>query len=263
MSTLQDKIFISTCTSDKASKLRYHLNNRGAKLVDLQMIEIERAGITENLKYAFDNINLFDWIIFTSSHGVSNFFELMKKHNHPPEWSQTIKFATIGKATSSKLMDYGVQADFVSMGNRSKKMVREMTTVLGNKTRHILHPAGNLTGGVLAAELGKTHKIFSLVVYKTVPVQTIMHEVLNKIYAGEYDLIFFFSPSAFRNFISIIKPEFRSGCLRIACIGKTTERAVQDMGYSPLVVAQKSDIEGMIKETEIYYEKQLIKTSKL
>ena len=258
MSGLKSKLIISTCSTEKFKKLKEAFHTRGAELLHHPMIDIVQEKGNAVSSETFAKLDNFDWIIFTSSYGVSSFFALSEIYKVPSDIFGRIRFATIGKSTSRELLAYGYLADFENSGNTSLDMAKELIEVLGKESLNILHPTGNLSGTGILTVLGERHNLTRLFVYNTLPVKKTNPDIINRISKGDYDIILFFSPSAFHFFILKHEKVTLLHPMRIASIGKTTTMAIHELGFEPLVVAEESTMEGMINGLEAFYNNKTV-----
>ncbi|MCF6366346.1 MAG: uroporphyrinogen-III synthase [Bacteroidales bacterium] len=254
MSALNGKIIISTCTEDKAQKLSKLLNPKGASVYNFPMIEIKEA---ENnflqIKETLNNIESYNWVIFTSSNGVKYFFYWLKKFNIPLIFNNT-RFAVIGKSTANSLKSFGINPNYISHSKNSKEFAKELVEITNSSTKQILIPTGNLASDNLKNILCKTRKCHYLTVYNTHETKQQWDTLISVIEKDSYDIILFFSPSAVRGMINKLPNNINISNLKCVAMGSTTERSLSQKKIKSLFIPSIPNIETMVRELEEYYE---------
>lgn len=112
----------------------------------------------------------------------------------------------------------------------------------------ILLPQGNLADNSLKDSLEKSgHEVTKLVVYET---RKPTHQI--QLDLDSLDAIIFTSPSTAKNFLELTRSTSAIETA-IACIGTTTYKAVQDLGFKNSICAKEHSSEGLIQVLEEYF----------
>ncbi|MCD6202703.1 MAG: uroporphyrinogen-III synthase [Bacteroidales bacterium] len=254
---LSGRLFISTCTDNKADRLKNLLERKSAGLLMMPLIYIEKADISPEIKYMQDHISSFDWVFFTSGYSIRYFFEFMDQTSHSPKWREQLKFAVIGKSTEKLLSQHGIHADFVNTGAGSLKMAEHFLRKVTKTGKRILIPTGNLADKRVTTLLLKSHEVFPVEVYRTKMTNRPDKKAMDVISSGKYDMILFLSPSAFHNFLSICHPILMKKRYRLGCIGQTTAKAIASAGFVPEIVAGGRGIDDLVYHLEKHYSQVL------
>jgi hydroxymethylbilane synthase len=249
---LKNKIIISTRAIESGDTLPGLLLAQGAKVLSLPMIEVKQSEINDVEKNIFKNVNLFDWVFFTSKHGVVNFFKHLITVKGNTELPKTLKIAAIGNKTALELEYYGFSANFISEGNTSEEFLEQFYKSENPANLKVLLALGNLANDVLLDILSKENKVTRINVYDTLKPETADATILDAIKNDLYDLIIFTSPSTFQNFCSFVDNNILKK-LKIASIGSTTTKSIADAGLEPLVTAAKSNAEGLCEAIVEFY----------
>lgn len=234
------KTLISTQMPQQFDRLQALLRNK-VRLINIPMIKIERAELTDDLQYAVNNADTYNWIIFTSMRAVEHFFEIYSKNINT---LASVKFACIGKSTQQELSKYEISTDYLNPGKTSIDFANHL--ISNNIIKHgdkVLHPTGNRAGKMLKTELLKICNFNTVVIYNTLAIENINKDDLNIIKNQKYELILFTSPSAFINFVEITKHDNRDYKLKIASIGSITNKTINNLGYEVLLTADKPDLQ--------------------
>lgn len=252
MSSLFDKVIISTRPLTKNDSIKNQLFAKGAVVLDFPMIKICAADLTIEIKDSLQQITTYQWIVFTSKNGVDYFFQFLNRLNIKTDDLSSIKIAVLGKKTSEEVLKNNCRPYLISSGNTSADLLSELADKI-KPTEKVLLALGELAENTLEKGLFNPGKINRINVYKTIKPDIISTEIIEKIKKDNYDIILFTSPSGVHYFYKIMIDNKMVVDLRTACIGKTTERAILQNNCKPLVVSQKSNAESLVKELETFF----------
>lgn len=249
---LKDKVIISTRAIESGDTLPDLLKAQGAKLLSLPMIEINRSHLRLDEVELMKNLDFFDWIIFTSKHGVSNFFKQLIGLKGNTELPESVKIAVIGVKTALEFDYYGYAPDFINEENTSGDLIRLFYVKHKPENLKILLALGTLADNSLFDRLSLENKVYRINVYKTDKPEIADPTILEIIKNDKYDLIVFTSPSTFHHFCLFYDVDL-IGKLKMVSIGSTTTKAIKDAGFEPLFTAKKSNAEGLRDAIIEYY----------
>jgi uroporphyrinogen-III synthase len=254
MKSLKNRVIISTRPLSDNDIISDYLSEKGATVLEFPMIEICPAEINDKIRNAINNLNSFQWIIFTSKNGVTQFFKIISQFSFLS--SQFLfKIAVIGEKTAREVIKYGVTPHYISSGNTSEEMLNELINNHIKPKDNVLLILGKLAKDTLEKGLSQIAEVTRIDVYQTLPAKVYSKYILEKIIKDNYDLLIFTSPSGFNNFMTIINENKCFNKFRIACIGKTTEKEILKHKQNPLKVASKSEGLSFAKEIEKYFSK--------
>ncbi len=250
---LKEKTFISTVNQSKTTEIRSIFEHLGAVVFDFPMIEIVPAEITDNQKETFNNLEKFDWIIFTSSNGIKYFYHFIEKFNISQTKFADCKIAVLGKGTLKALENNQRTANFVGSRNTADDLANELIHNNLIQNKKILLALGNLASDRTEKKLFEFANVQRIDVYKTIKPKEKNSEVINLVISDKYDLILVTSPSAIDNFVETIGRSNLPDNLRIASIGKVTAQAVEKHGFKNEIIAKTSTYLGLAEEITKYY----------
>ena len=95
--------------STMAEKLRV----LGAEVLELPAIRTAPLKDQSKLYHAFEKLDTYQWVAFTSPTGVKVFFEEMKKTKTDMRKMCNVKIAAIGKGTQKALEERGLFPDLI------------------------------------------------------------------------------------------------------------------------------------------------------
>ncbi len=250
---ISGKVFISTRPAGRSQNLGKLLKEQGAELMEMPMIEIQKAQLSTYQNDLLTNTNQFDWIVFTSSNGVIHYFDHLKSASGTYNISVNTKIAVIGKDTGSELNSFGHYPSYTSRRSTGEAFSEELTELFKGKNLNVLLPVGNLARRTIENKLKGIAGVVRLNVYNTEMPCNINYKVLNRIQENNYDMIIFTSNSGFKNFCLIAENKINLNSLRIACIGSTTAEAVRQAGVQPLITSKKMNSSGIAEAIIDYY----------
>lgn len=249
------KTFISTRPAGKSEKLAKLLAASQAKLLSYPMIEITPARLTEQEFKHFEEIETFDWVILTSINAVHFFMNTGSKISDFEHKIKKVRFAAVGIKTAEALKSYAIHPHFVGEEATGASLANGLLNLLKGQHSKILYPTSNLTTGYIPNALQQVATVYKIAIYQTVAPQTNHSEMLSVLQNNAYDIIYFFSPSAFHNFHNVVGKQMPLDQLKVASIGPTTYDAICNAGLTPVFSAQEHTEEGLYAETVAYFNK--------
>jgi uroporphyrinogen III methyltransferase/synthase len=233
---------------EQAQELSEKLRELGATTIELPTIKIIPAENNDILDEALERLNEYDWVIFTSVHGVRFFMKRMTELNIAPSALKKVMLAAIGPATASALERTVKKPELVPTEFLSWKIADGLGDVKG---RRILLPRADIASKKLPDLLRKRGALVEEVVaYRTIIPPDLTRDRLTCIFAGGVDLITFTSPSTVRNLARVLGPskldQFLS-VLKVACIGPVTVEATKELGINVDIVSEIHTIDALVE----------------
>jgi uroporphyrinogen-III synthase len=245
MTSLQGKTFITTGSAETSISLATQLAETGAQVFTLPMICISPIPINEEIFKTLQNLESYDWLMFTSKYGVKMFFKALLEVTNSYKLPNEMQIACVGKQTAETLEHYEYSAIYVSSKNNGKDFAQELTDLLPSATR-ILFPTGNLTHDMIALTVPQFIQIQKLLVYKTEAPETFNSKICEKIIQNQYDRIIFTSPSGVTNFVEIFRRTIDIRDLRVVSIGPTTTERLNSFAIKDIIQAKEYNAQGII-----------------
>ncbi len=250
------KKIVVTRARAQASDLVALLSDMGAECIEMPVIKIIKPTDNSYLVDAVENINSFDWVVFTSVNGVTFFFETLFNAKKDVRALGNIKFACIGPATEKKLKKFGIICDIIPETYRAESVVKAFSTV-NLKNQRMLLPRAKKARSILPDELKKMGaNVSEIIAYETIPEDTDKDQLSKLFEEKAIDMITFTSSSTVENFISLVpEDKFKyivsNAC--IACIGPITENTALSNGIKPNITAQEFTIPGLVASIINYF----------
>jgi uroporphyrinogen-III synthase len=245
MSSLSGKRILITRPRSQAAELVEKLIGLGAIPVLFPTIEIAPAEDPSALDQAIEQLDTYDWILFTSVNGVDSFFTRMKELGKGSAAMRKMRVAAIGPATAQSLEEKGVVASYIPEEYIAESIPPGLGDIFG---RRILLPRADIARKALVDELKKLGAIPNEVVAYQTRLAQPRPEELAELEKG-IDVATFTSSSTVRNFLKLVGD--RAGDLLkgavIACIGPITAETARACGLTVDLVAGEYTVDGLVQ----------------
>jgi len=249
------KKVVVTRARAQASDLTNALNQLGAQVIEFPTIEIQPPESYSQLDQAIEEIESYDWIVFTSVNGVDYFTDRLITKDHDWRDLKGIKICAIGPQTAERLSSLGLQIDFVPPEYRAEGIIEGLKE-RGIEGKKILLARAAVARDILPEELAKLGAQVTVApTYQTVVPEPTPEEIVA--ISETVDLITFTSSSTVKNFKKLWdkKTEAFSGSL-IAAIGPITANTAKEEGFKVDIEATEYTIHGLVQAILAYYQGQ-------
>lgn len=227
------------------------LRNLGATTIELPTITILPPNTMNRLDKSILMILHYDWVIFTSVHGVRFFRQRLEALGESPDKLKQVKVAAIGPATAAALEQLGKEPDYVPAQYLSEKIAVGLGDVKGKR---ILLPRADIASKKLPELLRQRGaKVEEVVAYRTVIPEDLSADRLKSVLNQGIDVVTFTSPSTVRNLAQIVGPNELQVLLKgvkVACIGPVTAEATKKLGIHADIVARTHTIDDLVEAIE-------------
>jgi uroporphyrinogen III methyltransferase/synthase len=244
---LTGKRIVITRPRAQAEEFAHALIAEAAQPIFFPVIEIAPLDNYSVLDSALLKLEQYDWVIFTSIHGVDSFFKRLEflDINHVPAG---LRIAAIGPKTALCLSMHGVAADFVPNEYTAEVILPGLGEDVSGE--RFLLPQSDLAREFLAKEIRSAGGLVDEVVAYHTRTAHPDPSAVETLRSG-VDVITFASPSSVKSFMNVLvecgldASDFPGNPL-IACIGPVTASAVREAGLPVHVEAKEHTISGLI-----------------
>lgn len=237
-----------TRPTDQASALADRLLASGAIPIELPTIEIAPPESYTQLDNAIWRLGIYDWIIFTSVHGVQFFLNRLSALGFKPSILEPVRIAAVGPSTAAALETSGRKPDYIPQEYLTEKIANGLGDV---REKRILLPRTDIASKSLP-EILRTlgARVDEVTAYRTLTPSNLSAEKLAPILAGGIDLVIFTSPSTVRNLARVLVAEdfAKLSKCRVACIGPVTAEAARELGFHVDILAKNHTIDSLVEE---------------
>lgn len=246
------KRVIITRSRTQSSKLTGALEECGACCTEIPSICItDPSDNFESLDQGIQNMDNYDWVVFTSQNGVDFFFKRLHKNGYDARHMGGVKLAAIGPATARQLELYGVRADCVPKEYKAEDLLEALLPHV-NEASRIFIPRAKVARNVLPEGLRKRGGHVDVAeAYQTLPDEESKAQLISMLENHEADIITFTSSSTV---VSLMKQldgrlELLQG-VTLASIGPITARALQTYGLTSHIISDTYTIKGLTEAIE-------------
>jgi len=247
-----------TRAREQARELVHRLEALGAETVKMPTIRIVPPADSGPLDTACDEVETFDWIVFTSVNGVQRFMRRFLERRDVRDL-KGVGLCTVGPATAAALAVYGVRVDLTAEEYRSEGVAESLVRTGRVAGSRILLPRAEVARAILADALRQAGaQVVEVVVYRTVAaVEGSGPDMYRLLLDRQIDAVTFTSASTVRSFVRAIGEEQAPDLLRstvIAAIGPVTAEAAQQLGLVAAVVPAEYTVSGLVEALVGYFE---------
>ena len=255
---LRGKRILVTRGRSQALSLVQRIESLGGEVVEFPTIEIRPPESYGPLDQAINQIESYDWLIFTSVNGVEQFLNRFEKLEKNIADLTGIEVGAIGPETAKRLTAAQIQPSLVPKQYQAEGILEALIpeTVLGKR---ILIPRAAKARDILPETLRRWGARVDVVeAYQTVLPQIDVSALCKALREGTIDMITFTSSSTATNFAAMLRdrdlPRLLSRAV-IACIGPITRKTVEDLGMRPEVVSEEFTIPGLVSAMVDYFDR--------
>ena len=236
---------------DDSSPLMEDLEKLGAKIHVIHPLLIQPVDQGGYFDQALRSIGLFDWIVFTSVHGVEATFERMAEMKIDLRDYRDVKLAAIGPRTASHTALRFRSPDLTAEESIQESLALAFSNV---KDEKILYFRANLARNVLPTLLREKGAIVQDIV---------AYNIVRNLQPGDLpkevpDGFLFTSSESASVTIDLLKQEGDESWLNVAplfCIGPMTAKKVMSYGYAPCAVKKNFNSTGLVELVVSYFTK--------
>jgi uroporphyrinogen III methyltransferase/synthase len=232
-----------TATKALRRKLARGFEELGMEAVSVCDMELVKTPQIEMLRQEMKHMERYGWVLFTSQNAVSLFFEEWKKSGQDIRSLGKIRFAVLGSGTADKLLEYGIQADFIPSRYVVSVLAEEFAQAAGAGERVLIPRA--VQGSSVLTDVLKKHNVefLDIAVYDVAGSLTENISILDRL-----DYLVFVSASGVQAFFTGISERGISlpDTVKIVCIGEITEKKLDEYNGKADVVAGVSDVESLL-----------------
>ena len=235
---LAGKRILVTRARHQADSLAQLLEGHGAEVILCPTIEIRPPDSWRALDDAISKLRYYQWLVFTSSNGVSNFLRRFDELGHGRAELAALKICAVGKKTAERLIEERLQVDLTpqkfTAENLASAFIRKFGVGQRMRGTRMLLPAAKTTRDVIRPSLEKLGVVVDIVeAYQNVLPEVSSEELVALINNNPADYVIFTSPSTVNNLAVLLDSDQLSTYLpktRVACIGPVTAKAAEQCG---------------------------------
>jgi uroporphyrinogen III methyltransferase / synthase len=216
------------------------LREAGAGTVEIPTIEIRPPESWTRPDQVLTSGTTYDWVVFTSAHGVDAFRSRYPNHPLP-------QVAVVGPRTAARARALGIEVALVPGDYRVGGLLDALPVELTEQ--RFLLPRGDLADRTLTDALrARGARVDEVVIYRTVVPEAGRERLLEELDDGRIDCVTFTSGSTVRNLASMLgsaDAQRGLGGTKIAVIGPVTRKAVESLGWRVAIEPDEATVEAL------------------
>lgn len=239
------KVLVSR-PKQQAKELLEAIENEGGEALLLPMIELKPVRDQSLLYRAFDQLEIYDWLVFTSPNAVKFFFEAAENFGVKFYFYPDLKIATVGEKTKHSLEQLGYRTNFVPIQYTAEVLAENMDPEIEGK-KVLIPRSAKASDEYLKVFEKRGALVETIAIYDNQPLEY-PAKTMREFMACDFDYLTFTSPSAIQAFDANLKQAaLRLHEEQVVCIGPTTAKAAENLGYSVAAVADPHTVEGIVE----------------
>lgn len=235
---------VVTRASAQAAALSTRLVALGAEVLEMPATRIELTE-PERLRAALDELDAYDWLMFTSRNAVSIFWDSLRESRRDARALGKAKLCVVGPATADALREHGLEPDVLPLRFVAEGVLEALEFHEMRGTR-VLYASAEGARDVLPGGLRKLGAQVDVIpIYRTVPDGEGAERMAAALERGVVDLVTFTSASAVRAYVDAVGAGAAARA-PAASIGPITTEAARAAGLEVIVEAADSTIPGLV-----------------
>ncbi|MFQ5841905.1 MAG: uroporphyrinogen-III synthase [Thermodesulfobacteriota bacterium] len=251
------KRIVITRAQEQAGELTRLLRGYGAHVIEFPTIKIVPPDSWDPVDKAVENLEAYQWVIFTSTNGVKFFLKRLKLKKRRLREFSDLRFCAIGPRTAQEIEKTGAKVDVVPDQYYAEALVQRLGSEELEEKRILLARARKARD-LVPKELRKLGAAVDVVeVYQTI-MPNVSNKEIERVFQGNrIDLITFTSSSTVNHFVRMY--EEKGGLknplvgVAIAAIGPITADTLLRRGITPHIIPNSFTIRALTEAIVDYF----------
>jgi len=247
---LAGKRIVVTRAGAQAYSLVEQLQEAGGEVFEFPTIEIQPPESFAAFDEAVQNIERYDWLIFTSVNSVTPFLARLRLAGKSAAAVSSVQVGAIGPETARRLASSGISASFVPARYQAEGLLDAVKPET-MKGKRVLIPRAAEAREILPETLRAWGAWVDVVIaYRTGCPSVDVGPLAELLRRREIDVITFTSSSTVTNFVRLFGNKNLTeiaGASAIACIGPITAETVAQRGGHADIVAGEFTSAGLTR----------------
>ena len=240
---LDGRRILVTRPRERADAFARKLETLGAEPVVMPTIALVPPEDWREMDRALQNLNRYDWIVFTSPAGVRFTAERLEALGQSVDAMEERQIAVIGPSTARALRSHGLEPEFMPSRFIADAIAAELSDVEGGS--FLLLRADIARENLRHQLIERGAQVDEVTAYRTEQ-RSLSAKDISKVFDDGIDVATFTSGSTARAFFHALGEErSRLNGVAIACIGPITADVVRGLGIDVDVVADVHTVDGL------------------
>lgn len=212
---------------DESLRVAPGLEDLGAEVLVAPLVEIASVADPSAMDDALDRMGQFDWLVFTSSHGVEALLRRLLHRGGDLRGLGGVRLAAIGPTTAAALATFHLRADLIPDSYRSEGLAEALRPLVAG--RRILLARADRGRSILPEQLSQVATIEQVAVYRNVDCGALDDEIAARLASGTVDWVTLTSPAIAERFLSLVPPAARGrlgSAIKLASLSPVTSEVL-------------------------------------
>jgi len=238
---------VVTRPADESDLSASILEGLGAEVLVAPTVVIEPIEDYTEVDQSIARLSTFDWLVFTSSNGVTHYLDRIQTLGLDLRALGSIKLAAIGPSTAETLAAYRLRADLVPSSYRSEALAEAL--IREGSGRRILLARADRGRTLLKDELERAAHVEQVAVYRNTDADHLPTEVARRIIEGSVDWITLTSSAITERLFSLLPDSARTrigGEIKLASLSPVTTATAMRLGWAVAAEAAEYTWDGLV-----------------
>lgn len=255
-SSLHKKTIVLTRTEADNAALRERLeNDHDAIVLEMPLIEVDYSTEADIQEEVLETFGEYDWLVFTSVHGVEGFFKRFFKRFKDIRCIGGCRIACVGPTTAAAVEAFHLEVDIVPETHTGEALARLMIEKCGIENVKICVVTGNRNKENLAKTLQDDGNaiVDCFPVYATSSSDLSTHAAAVSFRENGAHAIVFASPSAVQSFVEqarLLQIANDAVQPKVIAIGEVTAAELRRKTIPVAAVAKRATVAGILEALE-------------
>jgi len=258
-SSLAGRRIVVTRNLETASRLSSRLTELGAEVLELPLIHVVYEADKQATADIFGEIAQYEWIVFTSAHGVRGFFKLFANVFEDIRSLGPMRIAVVGEGTASAVREWHLKVDLQPEEATADALGDALAQEQSLDNLRVLVVTGNRNREDLVKRLNEAQSIVdTLEVYKTHLTDLTNNPAAAVFRQQGADALIFSSSSAVQSFgrqATQLKLASGARVPALASFGPQTTATMKQAHIPVAIEAATPSLDAMVAALEAHFER--------
>ncbi|MET0405768.1 MAG: uroporphyrinogen-III synthase [Cystobacter sp.] len=231
---------------DRSEELCFLLEDEGAHVLHVPLLELVPPEDTRPLNAAAESIQRYTWVVFASASAVDALMEALREAGTTEQLSP-VRLAVVGPRTARAVEGYGLKVSAEAPGGTGEALAEVLRPMLYPEDEVLLPAAEEGRRELEDALREHGARVTRVTAYRAIAT-TLPTEVRALLEGSPPDVALFASPRTAEAFLEDAGRE-RLGAARLVAIGPTTAAALSHLGLTVAAVAEQPTSEALVEAT--------------